>query len=273
MTPTIAIIIPYCDRADHLALTLPILLDYEGDARPWIIVVQQIRSTGNPSEVHPFNRGLLCNLGARLVMAEQPGVGLICFHDVDMTPGEAVYACDAGKPASLVGARGPDVDHMEETPNGYFGGVVVFRPADLRSTAGFSNQYWGWGDEDIDLRMRVEMAGLEIDYRDSRFLHRKHKPNIVREWLIENHKRLGKTQDGRIKPADDGLATMPTLEPTKRNDRPGGTDARPTLITHVTYAVDRPAIDAEYAKHVDAAAKAAADTMAATLEDLGISPE
>ena len=42
----------------------------------------------------------------------------------------------------------------------YFGGVTSFTKAMFVKINGFSNQFWGWGREDDNLRHRVLNAGL-----------------------------------------------------------------------------------------------------------------
>jgi hypothetical protein len=41
----------------------------------------------------------------------------------------------------------------------FFGGVTALHPPDFRRANGFPNEYWGWGMEDDQLRLRVEASG------------------------------------------------------------------------------------------------------------------
>mmetsp|Transcript_20201 Transcript_20201/g.51447 ORF Transcript_20201/g.51447 Transcript_20201/m.51447 type:complete len:152 (-) Transcript_20201:300-755(-) len=41
----------------------------------------------------------------------------------------------------------------------FFGGVTAFHPEDFVSCNGFPNNYWGWGLEDDQLRLRAEESG------------------------------------------------------------------------------------------------------------------
>ena len=48
----------------------------------------------------------------------------------------------------------------------YFGGGTLF-PIDLfKKVNGYSNEYWGWGFEDTDMRRRLEVNKININYRD-----------------------------------------------------------------------------------------------------------
>jgi hypothetical protein len=46
---------------------------------------------------------------------------------------------------------------------------VALNKADFRRVNGYSNDYWGWSFEDIDLRMRCVIEGLQIEHRDGTF--------------------------------------------------------------------------------------------------------
>ncbi|MEE6467715.1 hypothetical protein FKM82_008024 [Ascaphus truei] len=44
----------------------------------------------------------------------------------------------------------------------YFGGVSALTPAQYMRINGFPNTYWGWGGEDDDIAMRIQLSGMSI---------------------------------------------------------------------------------------------------------------
>jgi hypothetical protein len=157
----LAIVIPYRDRAEHLARLLPHLVTFfERDrfARPI------------PYEIHvaeqaagkPFNRGAMKNAG--FAMAHR-GADYVVFHDVDYLPIWADYSL-VHEPTSLI-AYG-----VEGRPNEFVNtpGCVVALPVDdFVRINGYSNDYWAWGFEDVDLQQRIRRCGLRWGKRDGTF--------------------------------------------------------------------------------------------------------
>ena len=81
-TRSLAIVVPYRDRAEHLRYFTPHMTAYfERDKldryiRYSVHIVEQVGD-------EPFNRGRLCNAGFALV---KDSADYVCFHDVDYLP-------------------------------------------------------------------------------------------------------------------------------------------------------------------------------------------
>ncbi|MEJ7668028.1 MAG: galactosyltransferase-related protein [Casimicrobiaceae bacterium] len=156
----LAIVVPYRDRADHLARFLPHITAYfERDKldcaiRYSVHIVEQLGTA-------TFNRGAVKNAGFLLTRA---GADYVCFHDVDYLPLWADYSF-ARRPTRLIWhGLDPEPDRAA-----FLGGVVAFNLADFARINGYSNDYWEWGYEDDDLRERCRRAGLEMEFRDGTY--------------------------------------------------------------------------------------------------------
>jgi len=156
----LAIIVPYRDRAEHLAQFVPHLVTYFQRDKldrqiAWSLhVVEQAPGL-------PFNRGALLNFG---FMQARENADYFAFHDVDYLPIWADYSWSSN-PARLIwhGLRlGEDYDR-------FFGAVVMFDKPAFERVNGFSNCYWGWGPEDRDLLDRCIIAGLKVEMRDGTY--------------------------------------------------------------------------------------------------------
>ena len=172
MLPRLSIIVPYRNRQEHLARFVPHIATYfERDKIdrniPWqVVIVEQV-----PGKL--FNRGLMRNIGFLLTEGE---ADYFCFHDVDYLPIWADYQYPA-TPARLCWHGAQEVPINPARPdevvvndrNLFFGAVVMFNKADFRRVNGYSNDYWGWSFEDIDLRMRCVIEGLTIEHRDGTY--------------------------------------------------------------------------------------------------------
>ncbi|NWI67872.1 B4GT4 galactosyltransferase, partial [Todus mexicanus] len=151
----VAILIPHRNREKHLLYLLehlhPFLqrqqLDYG------IYVIHQAGST-------KFNRAKLMNVGY-LEALKEANWDCFIFHDVDLLPENDynIYMCDR-QPKHLVAGRNNTGYRLRY--QGYFGGVTALTRDQFSKVNGFSNSYWGWGGEDDDLRIRVEIQKMSV---------------------------------------------------------------------------------------------------------------
>jgi hypothetical protein len=157
----LAFVVPFRDRADHLAKFVPHLSAYFQQDKLDAGISHSIHVIEQSSDGRPFNAGKLKNVGYRLTEKTHD---YVCFHDVDYLPIWADYSYPES-PCRLIwnGLR-----HNENYQD-FFGAVVMFNRADFAGVNGYSNCYVGWGFEDIDLRIRCIAAGLNVEHRDGTF--------------------------------------------------------------------------------------------------------
>ena len=66
----------------------------------------------------------------------------------------------------------------------YYGGVNMMTPEHYKLINGFSNNYWGWGGEDDDVRVRIALKKLHVwryPKEIARYTMLKHKASDVNE--------------------------------------------------------------------------------------------
>ena len=164
----IAIVVPYRDREEHLARLVPHLVTFfERDSLARAI----------PYEIHiaeqapgrPFNRGAIKNAGFALAHAN---ADCVVFHDVDYLPIWADYSRVTG-PTSLIawGVQEAVDDEPVQSP----GCVLSIPVEDFVRVNGYSNDYWAWGFEDVDLQARLRLAGLGWSWRRGTFMPLPHR--------------------------------------------------------------------------------------------------
>lgn len=153
---SLAIIVPYRDRAEHLKA----FLDY---IHPFLQLQQLYYAIYIVEMAMPttFNRGLLANIG--VLEAMNSGIAVSCYviHDVDLLPADErnLYVCSDG-PRHMSTSNS---NYNFRLPyHGYVGGVISFTPTNYRNINGFSNLYFGWGGEDDDVAVRINQAGYTI---------------------------------------------------------------------------------------------------------------
>ncbi|XP_010591241.1 beta-1,4-galactosyltransferase 4 isoform X1 [Loxodonta africana] len=151
----VAILIPHRNREKHLLYLLehlhPFLQRQQMDYG--IYVIHQAGSK-------KFNRAKLLNVGYLEALKEENWDCFI-FHDVDLVPEHDfnLYKCE-NQPKHLVVGRNSTGYRLRY--KGYFGGVTALTREQFFKVNGFSNNYWGWGGEDDDLRLRVELHRMKI---------------------------------------------------------------------------------------------------------------
>lgn len=154
MTDKLAIIVPFRDRQEHLDIFVPHMhsfledkgLDYD------IFIAEQ-------TDDRPFNYGKLCNIVVKELPQEYT---YFAFHDIDMLP--INDDCDYGYPEAPIHLATQVQVHEYKLPYvQYFGGVVLINREDFERANGYSNEYWGYGFEDIDLLYRLQRSGAYLE--------------------------------------------------------------------------------------------------------------
>ena len=169
----LTIIVPYRDRESHLRQFVPHVRAYfardKGDREiPYsVIVVEQEPGL-------PFNLGALRNIGFLLAGDSD----YVCFHDVDYLPIWADYSwCDVPTAIVWYGAErrpirlaDPSAGVFERNLNDFFSAAVLIPNYLFRQVNGYSNDYWGWGREDVDLKRRFTTSGISVGRRKGTFM-------------------------------------------------------------------------------------------------------
>merc|ERR1719458_1357265 len=145
----VAIIVPYRNRALQLYQFLdfmPSFLERKNDLQFRIYIVNQ-------TDDHPFNRGMLINVGFREAEKDFPW-SCVIFHDVDLLPQNETNTYRCSKNPLMMASR-IDKFSWKLPYEGLFGGVGMMTSKQYTQINGFSNMYWGWGAEDDDVYRRL----------------------------------------------------------------------------------------------------------------------
>eukprot|EP00940_MAST-03C_sp_MAST-3C-sp2_P001967 g1967.t1 len=188
----IAIVVPYRDRASHLAEFLSYMtrvLGMNSRIRSEQCESIQERSSSSISgfdgssgkssiefeiiiveqdNALPFNRGWLMNVGYHLATSNRfiGGEGkswspadIVIFHDIDILPsGEMVMFYATPPPVhNALHMINPMWSKGPRLMFSYYGGINSFRSEDFLSINGFPNDLFGWGLEDDCLRQRAAL--------------------------------------------------------------------------------------------------------------------
>ena len=178
MKDKLAIIVPYRDREEHLNVFIPHMheflknkeIDYD------IFVAEQ-------SDTRPFNYGKLCNAVVKEIGEEYT---YFSFHDIDMLPMnddcEYEYPYEPTHLATNVEAHDNKLPYPQ-----YFGGVILISREDFENANGYSNEYWGYGFEDLDLLYRLQRSGAYLEkFYDLNQTYNRYDENDILPYRIEN---------------------------------------------------------------------------------------
>lgn len=165
----LSILVPYRDRALHLARFVPHMTTYLDHFKKGGLISEYSVHVVEQQADTPFNRGKLLNCGFQIAREQ---ADFVCLHDVDYLPVLADYTA-VDRPTRLIW-HGLTLKEDHQT---FFGAVVQFPTDQFIQTNGYSNGYWGWGFEDVDLRYRCQLVGLTIGHRDGTFQALPHPHN------------------------------------------------------------------------------------------------
>lgn len=115
-----------------------------------------------------FNLGRTINIGYDIIKDQIKDDDIFIFHPVDLLPIDPNYLVD----------RTTKLCYKDHDPNGHFYKAIAFKCSDFRAINGFSNNYWGWGQEDDDLFIR-------LNYK-----------NIIPDVVVDNYRRLSTDGNG-----------------------------------------------------------------------------
>lgn len=187
----LSIIIPFRNREEHLVLFLENIINKTNQEFD-VLVVEQFNDK-------QFNRGKLLNIGFDY---KKNTSDYFCFHDVDMIPKEVDYSYPQDGTVHL--ATKVSQFNYKMPSSSYFGGVNLFTKDDFIKINGFSNDYWGWGAEDDDLRLRVVKNKIKITRRDCVFESLQHNRKIDQECYKKNSEKMRSKYDYQL----DGLSNL-----------------------------------------------------------------
>lgn len=118
--------------------------------------------------------------------------------------------------------------------------MTAFSKEHFVAVNGFSNDYWGWGCEDLDLRFRCHCRGLSIAKRDGTFRALPHAhngfvaPGVRSPQAAATHALLeARLPSFRESFLREGLSTLEmTLEWTRAIDGEPGAQGLPRALHH-----------------------------------------
>ena len=195
-SPRLAVIVPYRDRAAHLAQFGPYIHHYLKDIPHRVFIVEQ-------DDNKPFNRGKLLNIGVHLL---KDCYDFFALHDVDHFPVHVDYRFP-DHPVHL--AARSSMNNFEVMYETYMGGVLLINREDYLAINGFSNSFWGWGAEDDDLYLRMKTTERFPSRRDGLYDCLPHLSNAFQhDHYVDNVRQMEEMRRGEVNQHQNGLSTL-----------------------------------------------------------------
>ena len=157
---SLAIIVPYRDREEHLKIFVPYMNQYLPEDE--LIIVDQ-------ADNKPFNRGRLLNIGALNTLSDY-----LVFHDIDMLPIKVGYNERDGV---------TQIAFSEIQLINYLGGVTMFDKPTFKKSQGFHNDFFHRA-EDNEMMFNLRSKKIPVLNRFGIFKqlpHERNSPEFIPE--------------------------------------------------------------------------------------------
>lgn len=134
----------------------------------------------------PFNRGVLINAGHDILKKSNLGYENEVHHDIDVQADETLIKYFYSD--NVVAASQSDNPINKPIYNKDFFGLMVILPVNIMEQVnGYSNMFWGWGSEDVNIRNRIRSKNIPIYIADPNIINIKFLPHIkARKLKLEN---------------------------------------------------------------------------------------
>lgn len=147
------------------------------------------------SDKKDFNRAKLFNIGYKLASKEQ---SWNCFilHDVDLLleNDNLMYNCRKGSRLPMHLSVAIDKFGYKLPYPNIFGGVIQLSGEQMEFVNGFSNNYWGWGGEDGDMRKRlIDFGNFTLNRPDEKIARYKMLKLDHKSGMVNKKKSLRKS--------------------------------------------------------------------------------
>jgi hypothetical protein len=170
----IAVIFPYREqvqqnRSQQLKDTLDYYTKLNKPNIDYYIIEQ-----GNDKQ---FNRGVLINAGHDILKKSNIGYENEVHHDIDVQADESLIKYFYSD--NVVAASQSDNPINKPIYNKDFFGLIVILPVNIMDQInGYSNMFWGWGLEDVNIRNRIRSKNIPIYVANPNIINIKFLPHI-----------------------------------------------------------------------------------------------